>query len=162
MLSLEHFQRVPKRVLQSRNPNPKLRAIPWSRGLFLASHLLRILSIPNLAMISFWNPESRASNEGNHVSRVSNNGNPGSRASNKGNPGTRETYWGPSFHCGQHLGKFIATKERFHIRTMFNPQRIGLKHQHGHRFIVFLHQYGEYDVMLKFSNDLQGFTIPLL
>ena len=33
-----------------------------------------------------------------------------------------------------------------------------MEHQHGHRFIVFLLQYGEHDVMLKFSNDLQGCT----
>ena len=46
--------------------------------------------------------------------------------------------------------------------TMFNTQRIGLEHQHDHRFIVFVHQYGEHDVMLKFSNDLQGCTIQLL
>ena len=46
--------------------------------------------------------------------------------------------------------------------TMFNTQRIGLEHQHDHRFIVFVHQYGEHDVMLKFSNDLQGCTTPLL
>ena len=37
-----------------------------------------------------------------------------------------------------------------------------LEHQHDHRLVVFVHQYGEHDVMLKFSNDLQGCTIPLL
>ena len=37
---------------------------------------------------------------------------------------------------------------------MFNPQSIGLEHQQGHRFIVFVHQYGERDVMLKCSKDL--------
>ena len=31
--------RIPDRVLQSRNPDPKFHAIPYSRGLFLASHL---------------------------------------------------------------------------------------------------------------------------
>ena len=31
--------RIPDRVLQSRHPDPKFHAIPYSRGLFLASHL---------------------------------------------------------------------------------------------------------------------------
>ena len=43
---------IPNRFFQSRNPDPKFRAIPLSRGLSLASHLPRILSIPNLAPIS--------------------------------------------------------------------------------------------------------------
>ena len=48
---------------------PKFRAIPWSRGLYLASHLPRILSIPKLALILLLNPKSWASNKGNRVSR---------------------------------------------------------------------------------------------
>ena len=36
----------------------------------------------------------------------------------------------------QHLCKFIGRKESFYIRKEFNSHRIGLKHQHGHRFIV--------------------------
>ena len=52
------------------------------------------------------------------------------------------------FHsCGQHLCKFIGTKESVCIRKEFNSQRIGLGHQHGRRFIVLGHQYGRHDVM---------------
>ena len=41
------------------------------------------------------------------------------------------------FHShGQHLCKFIGTKESLCIRKEYNPQRIGLGHQHGRRFIV--------------------------
>ena len=58
----------------------------------------------------------------------------------------------------------LLQQNNVHLGRMFNPQRIGLAHQHGHRFIVFVHQYayGEYDVMFKRSNDLQGCTIQLL
>ena len=52
------------------------------------------------------------------------------------------------FHSrGQHLCKFIETKENVCIRKVFNSQRIGLGHQHGPRFIVLGHQYGGRDVM---------------
>ena len=52
------------------------------------------------------------------------------------------------FHSrGQHLWKFIGTKENVCIRKEFNSQRIGLGHQHGRRFIVLGHQYGRRDVM---------------
>ena len=52
------------------------------------------------------------------------------------------------FHSrGQHLCKFIGTKESVFIRKEFNSQRIGLGHQHGRRFIVLGHQYGRRDVM---------------
>ena len=61
---------------------PTHRAIPWSRGLYLASHFPRILSIPKLVLIFLLNPESRASNTGNHVSR--------------------KTYWDPLFSCFFH------------------------------------------------------------
>ena len=48
------------------------------------------------------------------------------------------------FHTrGQHLCKFIVTKEMVCIRKEFNSQRIGSGHQHGHRFIVLGHQYGQ-------------------
>ena len=41
------------------------------------------------------------------------------------------------FHSrGQHLCKFIGTKESVCIRKEFNSHRIGLGHQHGRRFIV--------------------------
>ena len=41
------------------------------------------------------------------------------------------------FHSrGQHLCKFIGTKEIIYIRKEFNSQRIFLVHQHGRRFIV--------------------------
>ena len=56
------------------------------------------------------------------------------------------------FHSrGQHLCKFIRTKEIVCIRKEFNSQRIGLGHQHGRRFIVLGHQYGRRDVMWKHS-----------
>ena len=52
------------------------------------------------------------------------------------------------FHSrGQHLCKFIGTKESVCIRKEFNSQRTGLGHQHGRRFIVLGHQYGRLDVM---------------
>ena len=50
---------------------------------------------------------------------------------------------------GQHLCKFIGTKESLCIRKKFNSHRIGLGHQHGRRFIVLGHQYGRRDVMWK-------------
>ena len=37
---------------------------------------------------------------------------------------------------GQHLCKFIGTRESVCIRKEFNSHRIGLGHQHGRRFIV--------------------------
>ena len=56
------------------------------------------------------------------------------------------------FHSrGQHLCKFIGTKERVCIRKEFNSQRTGLRHQHGRRFIVLGHQYGRRDVIWKHS-----------
>ena len=52
------------------------------------------------------------------------------------------------FHSrGQHLCKFIRTKESICIRKKFNSHRTGLGHQHGRRFIVLGHQYGRHDVM---------------
>ena len=57
----------------------------------------------------------------------------------------------------------IVFIKRFHSRTQhlykrgvylikdFNPYRIFLRHQHGHRFIVLEHQYGRHDVMRKHS-----------
>ena len=48
---------------------------------------------------------------------------------------------------GQHICKFIGTKESVCKRKEFNSQRIGLGHQHGCRFIVSGHQYGLRDVM---------------
>ena len=51
------------------------------------------------------------------------------------------------FHSrGQHLCKFIVTKEMVCIRKEFNSQKINLGH-HGNRFIVLGHQYGRSDVM---------------
>ena len=56
------------------------------------------------------------------------------------------------FHSrGQHLCKFIETKESVCIRKEFNSHRTGLGHQHGRRFIVLGHQYGRRDVMWKHS-----------
>ena len=54
------------------------------------------------------------------------------------------------FHSrGQHLFKFIGTKESVYIWKEFNSHRIGLEHQHGRCFIVLEHQHGRYDVMWK-------------
>ena len=50
---------------------------------------------------------------------------------------------------GQHLCKFIGTKESVSIRKEFNSHRTGLGHQHGRRFIVLGHQYGRRDVLRK-------------
>ena len=56
------------------------------------------------------------------------------------------------FHSrGQHLCKFIGTKESVCIRKEFISHRTGLGHQHGRRFIVLGHQYGRRDVMWKHS-----------
>ena len=56
------------------------------------------------------------------------------------------------FHSrGQHLWKFIGTKESVCIRKEFNSHRTRLGHQHGRRFIVLGHQYGRRDVMWKHS-----------
>ena len=56
------------------------------------------------------------------------------------------------FHShGQHLSKFIGTKESVCIRKEFNSQRFSLGHQHGHCFIVLGHQHGHRDVMWKHS-----------
>ena len=54
------------------------------------------------------------------------------------------------FHSrGQHLCKFIGTKESVCIRKEFKT--IVLAHQHGRRFIVLEHQFGGRDVMWKRS-----------
>ena len=54
------------------------------------------------------------------------------------------------FHSrGQHLCKFIGTKEIIWMRKKLNSPRTGLGHQHGHRFIVLGHQYGRRDVTWK-------------
>ena len=59
----------------------------------------------------------------------------------------------PAIECfqsrGQHLWKFIGTKESVCIRKEFKSHRTCLGHQHGHRFIVLEHQYGRHDVMWK-------------
>ena len=48
----------------------------------------------------------------------------------------------PLHSGGEHLWKFIETKESVYITKEFNSLRIGLEHQHGRRFIVLEHQYG--------------------
>ena len=54
------------------------------------------------------------------------------------------------FHSrGQHLCKFIGTKESVYIRKEFNSHRTSLGHQHGRRFIVLERKYGRHDVMWK-------------
>ena len=52
------------------------------------------------------------------------------------------------FHSrGQHLCKFIGTKESVYTRKEFNSHRTGLGHKNGRRFIVLGHKYGRHDVM---------------
>ena len=52
------------------------------------------------------------------------------------------------FHSlGQHLCKFIGTKESVCRRKEFNSHRIDLGHQLGRRFIGLGHPYGPRDVM---------------
>ena len=46
-----HVRRFPSTVLVFRNPDPKFRAIPLSRGLFFHIPPPVMLSIPNLASI---------------------------------------------------------------------------------------------------------------
>ena len=54
------------------------------------------------------------------------------------------------FHSrGQHLCKFIGTKESVYIRKEFNSHRTGLGHKHGSHFIVLGHKYGHHDVIRK-------------
>ena len=56
------------------------------------------------------------------------------------------------FHSrGQHLCKFVGTKESFYVRKEFNSHGKDLEQQHGRCFIVFEHQYGRRDVMWKHS-----------
>ena len=63
------------------------------------------------------------------------------------------------FHSrGQHLCKFIGTKESVCIRKEFNSHRTRLGHQHGRRFIVLGHQHGRRDVMWKHSIHLIVFS----
>ena len=67
------------------------------------------------------------------------------------------------FHSrGQHLCKFIGTKESVCIRKEFNSHRTGLGHQHGHRFTVLGHQYGRRDVMCKHSIYYSNVSIALV
>ena len=52
------------------------------------------------------------------------------------------------FHSrGQHLCRFIGTKESVYKRKEFNSHGTGLGHKHGRRFIVLGHQYGRHEVM---------------
>ena len=63
----------------------------------------------------------------------------------------RKLFQAASIECfhsrGQHLCKFIGTKERVCIRKEFNSHRTGLGQKHGRGFIVLRHQYGRRDVM---------------
>ena len=59
-----------------------------------------------------------------------------------------QAYFIECFHSrGQHLCKFIGTRERVCIRKEFNSQRISLGYQHGRRFIVLGLQCGRRDFM---------------
>ena len=70
---------------------------------------------------------------------------------------------------GQHLGRFIGTKESVYMWKGFNSHRIGLEHQYGRLVFVLEHQYGRRDVMWKrcirsgggeFSSPAPRFKIP--
>ena len=66
------------------------------------------------------------------------------------------------FHSrGQHLCKFIGTKENVYIRKEFISHRTGLGHQHGRRFIVWGYQYGRRDVMWKHSLPMSELVLKL-
>ena len=52
-----------------------------------------------------------------------------------------------NYSRGQHICKFIGTKESVYIRKEFNSLRIFLVNQNGRRFIVLEHKYGRRDVM---------------
>ena len=52
-----------------------------------------------------------------------------------------------NYSRGQHICKFIETKESVCIRKEFNSHWIVLVHQNGRRFIVLEHKYGRRDVM---------------
>ena len=59
------------------------------------------------------------------------------------------------FHSrGQHLCKFIGTKESVYIRKEFNSHRTGWGQKHGRRFVVLGHKYGRHDFMWK--QTIQG------
>ena len=45
---------------------------------------------------------------------------------------------------GQHLCRFMGTKESVYIRKEFNSHRTGLGNKHGRRFIVLGHKYGRH------------------
>ena len=52
------------------------------------------------------------------------------------------------FHSrGQHVCKFIGTKENVYRRKEFNSHRTGLGRKHGRRFIVLGRQHGRRDIM---------------
>ena len=58
------------------------------------------------------------------------------------------------FHSrGQHLCKFIVTKESVCIRKEFNSHRTGLGHKHGRRFIVLGHKYGRHNIIWKHTTE---------
>ena len=59
----------------------------------------------------------------------------------------------------QHLWKVIETKEKVYIRIEFNSHSIGLKHQHGGRFIDLGHQYCERDFMRKRSVVIKDWRV---
>ena len=67
------------------------------------------------------------------------------------------------FHSnGQHLCKFIGTKEGICIRKEFDSQRTGLGHQHGDHFIVLGHQYSHRDVMWKHSIKVESWKDAII
>ena len=60
-------------------------------------------------------------------------------------------WWYRVFHSrGQHLCKFIKTKESVCIRKEFNSQRTGLGHQHGRRDVIWKHS-----IILSFMTNFQ-------
>ena len=54
------------------------------------------------------------------------------------------------------FSKFMGAKEFFYTIKESNSHRICLKHQYGHRFIVFENQYGRRDLM--WIRSIRGIT----
>ena len=62
---------------------------------------------------------------------------------------------------GQHLCKFIGTKESVCIRKEFNSQRTGLGHQHGRRNVMWKHSFAHVRY-IKILTWLRGFLVIFL
>ena len=60
------------------------------------------------------------------------------------------------FHSrGQHLCKFMRTKESISMKKGYNSQRIGLGHQYGRRDVMWKHS-----IYLTITIELKGMSMP--